>query len=152
MKIKLSQLKSIIREEVSRAINSLSEAEFSKSPHWSGEYGHIQMPKNVGYVADFLKEYIDGLLTNAISDPTVEAVVRTNLTDIFKELLKTGPKPLSADKTVNLVREAKSLAMKALQYIDENLEELSERLEMSGDREKIVEDIVFQIFTENRMS
>lgn len=152
MKIKLSQLKSIIREEVSRAISSLSEAEFSKSPHWSGEYGHIQMPKNVGYVADFLKEYVDGLLTNAVSDPTVEAVVRTNLTDIFKELLKTGPKPLSVDKTVNLFREAKSLAMKALEYIDENLEELSERLEMSGDREKIVEDIVFQVFTENRMS
>lgn len=146
MKIKLSQLKSIIREEVSRAISSLSEAEFSKSPHWSGEYGNIHMPENIRKVADSLKVYVDDLLMNAISDSKVEATIRINLTEIFKELLKTGPKSPDAEKTISLFREAKSLAMKALQYIDENLEELSERLEMGGDREKVVEDIVFQVF------
>lgn len=92
------------------------------------------------------------LMTDAVADPTTESLVRTNLQAVFEELLKSGPKPLSVVRLAKLSKEARNLTMHALEYIDENLEELSESLETKTAREGVVEDLIFNVFTTHQTS
>jgi len=145
MRIRLSQLKSIIREEIRRVKMTLDETEFKGSPHWSGKYGHLQMPRNISYVAESIKTYVDGLTSLMVDKEVEEAedLVRTNLQEVFMELLKSGPGPLGVDG----YREAKRLAAEALKYIFDNRRWLSEDLAEGTDRVKVVEELIFNVFT-----